>query len=111
MTYQLTTMQSFHLQDVASVAWGEPHYQEATKTWVLDLELRGFPHGAVSLTFFGTEEQIRAIAAGHQAPEVEAIDPAQLDALEDAPPPPSDLGAAVFDLGVALNKIGTVATW
>jgi len=111
---QLANLSSVHLPESASVDWGTPHFQ-GPDNWVVDLEFHAYPTGWVRICFFGTEEQVRKIAAGHRAPEeVAAADPAQLDALDEATPearPMTDLGAQVFELGVALNKIGTVASW
>lgn len=83
---------------------------------MVDLKIGRWGGGQYGVTFFGTEEQVRKVAGGWTEPEAAAVDPAQLDALADdepaAPsaPPMADLGAAVFDLGVALNRAG-VARW
>jgi hypothetical protein len=69
MGKQLSTSSGFHLQDEATVAWGEVYHMAAFETWVVKLEIGNFPHGMHTFTFFGTEDQIRAIVAG-PVPEV-----------------------------------------
>ena len=114
MSSELSTCQSVMLNPYANVEVGEPKRLKDSDTWTVDIKANGWPHGSNYTTYFGTEAQVRAIAGGHQA--MEATDPDQLDVLvvDDAKPEPrpmTDIGAQVFELGVALNRIGTVASW
>jgi len=111
MKTELAVSQAVHLPDAANIRWSEPQKQEGCSSWTVDLVITSWPNGHHSTTFFGTEAQVREIAGGHQA--VEATDPAQLDALEEATPEPrpmTDIGAHIFELGGYLNKI-SVARW
>jgi len=111
MSSELSTSQNVMLNPYANVEVGEPKRLKDSDTWTVDIKANGWPHGSNYTTYFGTEAQVRAIAGGHQA--VEATDPAQLDALEEATPEPrpmTDIGAHIFELGGYLNKI-SVARW
>jgi len=116
MSSELSTSQSIMLSARARVTVREPTPVRDSDSWVIHIEAVDFPHGSNYTAYFGTEAQVRAIAGGYRAAEEVTTDPAQLDALEEAAatpdrPPMTDLGAQAFDLGVALNKIGTVASW
>jgi len=111
MSSELSTCQSVMLNPRARVTVREPTQVKGSDNWVVHIDAVDFPHGSNYTTYFGTEAQVRAIAGGHQA--VDATDPAQLDALEEATPEPrpmTDIGAHIFELGGYLNKI-SVARW
>ena len=84
MMSQVTTYQKIHLPKGAEIQWGGPQLLPEGP-WTVTLEIQKFPNGGASTTFFGTEEQMKAIAKGCDGfPEEEATpDPAQLDALEE----------------------------
>jgi len=106
MTSELSTCTNIMLHPDARITVKEPSQVKNSETWAIHIDCEAWPHGS---SF--TEEQVRAIAAGYQPAEEEEADPDQLDALDEPPAPMTDLGTQAFDLGVTLNKIGTVASW
>jgi hypothetical protein len=83
MSYELVTTQSVMLTPEAVVEIGEPRKLSGSDTWVIHISANGWPKGSSHTTYFGTEEQVRAIAAGYPV-AADTPDPAQLDALEVA---------------------------
>ena len=81
---QLATSQAVHLPDRATIAWQEPRpVLSGSTTWTVALTIDSWPNGVHQMTFFGTEEQVRAIIFAGPTVKDHA-DPAQLDALEVA---------------------------
>ena len=108
MKTEVATYQSVHLADRAEVRWGEPE-ELGTGSWKVELVVTCWPHGEHSVTYFGTEAQIRAIAGG-PVDAVDAPDPAQLDALEAAKPEPLSERTDMVDLATRAVGLG-VARW
>jgi len=81
MSSELSTCQNVMLSAGARVTVREPAPVRDSDSWVVHIEAVDFPHGSNYTAYFGTEEQVRAIAAGHLTTE-DHTDPAQLDALE-----------------------------
>lgn len=57
MGNQTTSTLNVHISPAAKVSV-KRYYQERGDTWVLTFSVTDFPHGASSVTFFGTEEQL-----------------------------------------------------
>ena len=110
MKTQLASYQTVHIPDDSKIRWREPHALEDDPTWTVELEIEAWPSGAHTITYFGTEAQIRAIAGG-RAEAVDAPDPAQLDALEGAkhnqPSSPIDM----VNLATRAVGLGGVKSW
>ena len=110
MKTQLFTYQTVHLPDEAKIQWSEPHALKDDPSWTVDLEIQSWPNGFNSITYFGTEAQIRTIAGG-RVETVDAPDPAQLDALEVDEPKLLSVRLDMVDLATRAAGLGGVKSW
>jgi len=73
---QVTSHSYHHLEVDARVQWEKAHptKDDPQDHWSTSLTLSGFPHGMATLTFFGTEAQIKAIAGQPTQEAEEALE-------------------------------------
>ena len=113
MVSQVTTYQKIHLPKGAEIQWGGPQLLPEGP-WMVTLAIQKFPNGGASTTFFGTEEQVKAIAKGCDGFLEENItpDPAQLDALDEvAEPELLSERTDMVDLATRAVGLGVVKSW